>query len=135
MYLRHISQQNPCPVWREQKKGGSDAGSDMMDMNPNMDSTGEAESQLNLALEKSISGCWAMNLRRQNMSESHMRQNVTKEDKGFYLKSYCFVTQNDFIIKENLTVKGTSNTLKLENTLSKWQIGSGASLFVYSLFT
>lgn len=37
-----------------------DAGSDMMDMNRNVDWTGEAdnsESQLNLAFEKSISGC------------------------------------------------------------------------------
>lgn len=39
---------------------GESAGSDMIYMNHNVDSTGEADnskSQLNLALEKSISGC------------------------------------------------------------------------------
>ncbi len=42
-----------------------------MNINHNVDFTGEAdnnEPQLNLALEKSISGCWAMNLQRQKMS-------------------------------------------------------------------
>lgn len=34
---------------------------------------GFSESQLNLALEKSISGCWAMNLQRQKVSEWETR--------------------------------------------------------------
>lgn len=46
---------------RRTNEGGlSDASSDMMDTDHDVDSTGEAddgESQLNLALEKSISGC------------------------------------------------------------------------------
>ena len=66
-----------------------EAGSNMMD-NYN-DSTGEADnikSQLNLALEKSISGCWAMNLQREKISESQMRQHVVTKARN----------QNHFII-------------------------------------
>lgn len=51
----------------------------MMDLYCKVDSKGEvenSESQLNLALEKSISGCCAMNLRRHKTSESQTRQRV-----------------------------------------------------------
>lgn len=71
-----------------------DVGSDMIHMNHTVDSTGEADSsksQLNLALEKSISGCWAMNLQ----TDEHSLQVVTK---ARHNHTFDFLIQYNFII-------------------------------------
>lgn len=79
-HLRHVSQLNRVQYQEYRCWLVPDGASDMIYMNHNADSTGEpdnSQSQLNFALEKSISGCCAMNLQRQ-MSESQTRKHVLK---------------------------------------------------------
>lgn len=71
-----------------------DAGSGTTDRNHNVDSTDEAdnsESQLNLALEKSISGCWAMNLQTHKSHHSKMKSGF---DFFFVLLNYVSECEN-----------------------------------------
>lgn len=50
-----------------------DVSSDVIYMNRESKTSDNRKPQLNLALEKSISGCWAMNLQRQKVSESETK--------------------------------------------------------------
>lgn len=89
IYLRHIIRQSM-----------SSTGSGTTDRNHDVDSTDEADnkSQLNLALEKSISGCWAMNLQTHKSHHSKMKSGF---DFFFVLLNYvsnCFLLKNFIII-------------------------------------
>lgn len=50
-----------------------DVSSGVIYMNRESKTSDNRKPQLNLALEKSISGCWAMNLQRQKVSESETK--------------------------------------------------------------
>lgn len=74
MHFRHARQHKHVQVerWR-----GSwlvpDVSSGVIYMNRESKASDNRKPQLNLALEKSISGCWAMNLQRQKVSESETK--------------------------------------------------------------
>lgn len=72
MNLCTSAQACPAERWR-----GSwlvpDVSSGVIYMNRESKTSDNRKPQLNLALEKSISGCWAMNLQRQKVSESETK--------------------------------------------------------------